>query len=432
METLNSDCILDSIKKYVAVLKTTDKKYFFATQNNALLDRAETYTSDTEQFEFFDIKFSHKRQLYFKNITDIYFVSFPDEFSPAFANYADDENDIFLEMSKQFISKIKNLDKNMFKYTIDEETHTIILNLLRYNDILKYYDISLDSIDRIILLFDEGITSSFIDTYKDKIFGSKGELKLTLSSTLILSFFDRKTQEYILEDSDSESRFNKLKALYTHLLNLSKEKSVIHLLEEKETAIKDLIGIEKNYVIQHFDAEVERVKTLDIEKELTYIDNENDLIMYWPYSSDLTVGEYVVTLSPEKNKNSGIVIHSVANTPFFNLYKVFKEYIKHPISLRTFEFLKTSEVNKEVKEELISKKLLIFEKKRDEIFEFLNSELNSTSIEEIKSDILNLKNEINGSIETYKTEISTESTIREILRYWPVYLYPIPEELVVE
>jgi len=145
------------------------------------------------------------------------------------------------------------------------------------------------------------------------------------------------------------------------------------------------------------------------------------------------VGEYVITTSIEKNKNSGkILISSVANTPFFNLYKVFKEYVNSPISLKKFEFLKSSKDEEKTKAELIDKKLKIFEKKRDEIFVFLDNELTTATADDIKNDILNLKEEINGAIEIYKKDINIDSSLRDILKYWPVYLYPIPEELVVE
>ena len=432
METLHPSAIIDSIKTHISVLKTGNNKFFFATQNNKLLSREELFTSDDNQFEFFDIKFGHKRQLYFKDITDIYLISYPEEYAPPMGRDLD-ENDLFLEISKKYIERINLLDKNLFKYTVDNKKFEVIFNLIRYNEILKYYDINVDFIDKQILFFDEGITDKFLSDYNNKIFDTDGNLKLTLTSAIVLSFFDRETQEYVLEDSDFNSRFNKLKEIYLQFLNISKEKNIAYLETEKEKFIKDLTGIEKNYLIQNFDTEINKIRELDFAKDLTYIDNENDLILYWPFVVDLAVNEYIITTSIEKNKNSGkILISSVANTPFFNLYKVFKEYVKYPVSLKTFEFLKSSKEEEKTKAELIDKKLKIFEKKRDEIFVFLDNELTTATADDIKNDILNLKEEINGAIEIYKKDINIDSSLRDILKYWPVYLYPIPEELVVE
>lgn len=432
MGTPHPNTIIDSIKKYISVLKTVNGKFFFATQNNILLSRKESFHFDDTQFEFFDVKFGHKRQLYFKDITDIYLISFPEEYTPPMGNFTEKE-DPFLEISKQYVNRINLLNKADFKYTVDDNKFEAAYNLIRYNEILKYYDIKLDFIDKNILLFDEGITDNFLKEYKSKIFDKEGNLKFTLSNTLILSFFDKKTQEYIFEDEDADSRFKKIKSLYLYLLNTSREKTIQHIEKEKIEAVKDLKGIEKNYVIENFDLEIERIKNQNYEKDLSYIDNEQDLVIYWPFSLDLSVGDFVVTCSPEKNRNTGkVIFYSIANTPFFNLYKVFKEYLKYPIPFKTFEFLKDSESSEEVKNELISKKIKIFEKKKDEIFEFLNNEFNSTDIEEIKSDITKLKEEINSSIETFKTEVTSKSSLPEILKYWPTYLYPIPEELVVE
>lgn len=432
MGTPNPTTILDSIKKYISVLKTSNGKYFFATQNNTFLSREESFVSDDSQFEFFDIKFGHKRQLYFKDITDIYLISFPEEYTPPMGRYTE-KDDPFIQICNQYVERISLLDKSLFTYSVDNNKFEIVYNLLRYNEILKYYDIKLDFIDKNILLFDEGITDNFLKEFKNKICDNNGNLKFTLSNTLILSFFDRKTQEYILEDNDLDSRFKKLKSLYLYLLNTSREKTIQHLEKEKIEAVKNLKGIEKNYVVENFDLEIERIRNQNYEKDLSYIDNEQDLVIYWPFSLDLSVGNFVVTGSPEKNKNTGkIIFYSVANTPFFNLYKVFKEYLKYPIPFKTFEFLKDSESSEEIKSELISKKLQIFEKKKDEIFEFLNNEYDSTDIEEIKSDISKLREEINGAIETFKKEITSKCSLPEILKYWPTYLYPIPEELVVE
>lgn len=433
MEALHPSVILDGIKKYISVLKTQNGKYFFATQNNDLLDRKELFTSDEQQFEFFDVKFGHKRQIYFKDVTDIYLISFPEEYSPPMGKDISEEKDLFLEISKKYVERINLLDKQLFKYTVNDKKFETVFNLIRYNEILSYYDIKLDFIDKQILFFDEGITDKFLGDQESKICDKDGNLKLTLTNTIILSFFDKKTQEYILEDDNLESRFTKLKSLYLYLLNSSREKTIKHLETEKNSAIKDLKGIEKNYVIENFDLEIQRLINKDIEKDLSYIDNEHDLILYWPFSLDLSVGNYVVTVSPEKNRGTGkIILYSVANSPFFNLYKVFKEYLKTPMPLKTFEFLKDSNVSDSVKKELISKKLQIFEKKKDEIFEFLNNEYNSTDNVEIKNDIDKLREEISSSITQFNNEITPNSSIPDILRYWPTYLYPIPEELVVE
>lgn len=433
MGTVNPLTVIDSIKKYISVIKTVDNKYFFATQNNQLLSRNESFSADENQFEFFDVKFGHKRQLYFKDITDIYLISFSEEFTPPMGRGLDNEKDVFFEISKEYIKRISLLDKAIFTYTVDNNKFDTVFNLIRYNDILKYYNINIDFIDKKILFFDEGVTDNFLANYKDKIFDESGQLKLSLSSSIILSFFDRETQEYILEDNNPDSRFKKLKSVYLHLLNLSREKAVSEMYKEKKEAIKGLTGIEKNYLIQNFDTEINRIRSLEIEKDLSYFDSESDLISYWPFSIDLTVGDFTITTSLEKNRNTGkILLHSVANTPFFNLYKVFKEYIKIPITLKSFEFLKSSSSDISTKQELINKKLEIFEKKRNEIFEFLDNELLNATVEEVKEDIKQLKEEINSAVDLFKKEVTVESSLRDILKYWPVYLYPVPEELVVE
>jgi len=161
METLHPSAIIDSIKTHISVLKTGNNKFFFATQNNKLLSREELFTSDDNQFEFFDIKFGHKRQLYFKDITDIYLISYPEEYAPPMGRDLD-ENDLFLEISKKYVERINLLDKNLFKYTVDNKKFEVIFNLIRYNEILKYYDINVDFIDKQILFFDEGITDKFL------------------------------------------------------------------------------------------------------------------------------------------------------------------------------------------------------------------------------------------------------------------------------
>lgn len=432
MVDIHPSTIINSIEKYISVLKTKDNKYFFATQNNVFLKREETFSINDKEFEFFDIKFGHKRQLNFEDIVGVFLVSFPEEYTPPMGRDAN-AKELFIEIGKRYLEKIQLLDKSVFKYTVNDEKYETIFNLIRYNEILNYYDIKLDFFDKQILFFDEGITDEFLNNYKKIIFDKSGKLKINLSNAIILSFFDRQTQEYVLEDNDSASRFKKIKSIFIHLLNLSKEKTALYLENEKEEAIKDLKGIEKNYVVQNFENEIDKIRSLDIDKELEYIDNEQDLILYWPFTLDLSVGEFVLTTSPEKNKNTGkIIIHSVANTPFFNLYKVFKEYTKLSISLKTFEFLKGTSTDESIKKELIDKKLNIFENKKNEIFEFLNNELTSTSISEVKEDILKLKEEINSAIELYKKEITVASSLRDILKYWPVYLYPIPEELIVE
>ena len=102
------------------------------------------------------------------------------------------------------------------------------------------------------------------------------------------------------------------------------------------------------------------------------------------------------------------------------------------MSLKQFESLKTQKQDAVTHAQLIDKKLKIFEKKRDEIFVFLDNELTTATADDIKKDILELKKEINGAIETYMKDINADSSLRDILKYWPVYLYPVPEELVVE
>ena len=428
------DNIIESIKKYISILQTKDGYFYFATQNAELLNTEDTCNYNQNNFEFFDIKNDCKRTIAFADIINIFLITFTDETTPAYAKYTDSlNNDPFIDICNNYISKIKALNKSIFKNKINIKTFELVSKLLKYNDILKYYDIKLDFLDKQILFYDEGITEEFLSLYKEKILDNDGNLKLSLTSAILLSFFDRQTQEDILEDNNYMSRLNKLKSSYLYFLDYSKEKNINYLIEEKNKAIKDLSGIEKNYVIQNFDLLIDKFKTVSYKKELSYIDSEEDLIFFWPFDLDLSVEKFTVTKSLERNKNTGsVLLYSVADTPFFNLFKVYKEYTKAKLTFRDFEFLKEVSNDINIKQNIINKKLDIFNAKKEEIFEYLDKELSSSNSDEIRSDIIKLKEEILLSIDAFKKEVTTDNTLRDILKYWPLYLYPIPEELVVE
>jgi hypothetical protein len=428
------DNIIESIKKYISILQTKDGYFYFATQNAELLNTEDTCNYNQNNFEFFDIKNDCKRTIAFADIINIFLITFTDETTPAYAKYTDSlNNDPFIDICNNYISKIKALNKSIFKNKINIKTFELVSKLLKYNDILKYYDIKLDFLDQQILFYDEGITEEFLSLYKEKILDNDGNLKLSLTSAILLSFFDRQTQEDILEDNNYMSRLIKLKSSYLYFLDYSKEKNINYLIEEKNKAIKDLSGIEKNYVIQNFDLLIDKFKTVSYKKELSYIDSEEDLIFFWPFDLDLSVEKFTVTKSLERNKNTGsVLLYSVADTPFFNLFKVYKEYTKAKLTFRDFEFLKEVSNDINIKQNIINKKLDIFNAKKEEIFEYLDKELSSSNSDEIRSDIIKLKEEILLSIDAFKKEVTTDNTLRDILKYWPLYLYPIPEELVVE
>lgn len=437
---------IDDIKSYlyslelsISVVVTVENEHIFCTRCLDFIEDIEfkeTHKSlrlDAPSFEVYDVKQRVLRTLNFTDIKYIVLITHSKEFSPVVT-----PTEIRTSNSERLLERIRqgrSLSNFTYSNFVNESDSSVLSYFLGNNNLIEYYDFVGDSLEEKFILYDKNVTEYFLNSNKDKIFDSKGNLKLTFGAAAILSFFDRQTHTFILSEDNQEVRLKNLKILFNYLIN-SKKDDYIKFLENKKTTITgELDVLERNYITKQLDEEIDLVKNTDYSANLQYISFDDDIVALWPFEIDLSNEKVLITKNHEaicgfERKK----ITSVYDTPFFGLYKVFTHYVNKKYDMITFQYFCHNPKSSDtvlIKEEIKNNKLKAFELKKQEILNFLNEEYNSTTNEEVKSDIINLKKDIDESINEFNLSYKNTMPMDELLKAWPLFLYPIPEHLVV-
>jgi hypothetical protein len=92
-----------------------------------------------------------------------------------------------------------------------------------------------------------------------------------------------------------------------------------------------------------------------------------------------------------------------------------------------FEVNELNEEQEKIKKDIFNNKIKMLEKRKLEIFDFLDNE-NDLSDTNILKDITELKELINSAIKSF-TDSYNENSVLEIITYWPAALQPAPDNL---
>ena len=433
------DPSLFSLDSSISVLITVNGEYIFGTRCLDLVEDIEfkeTYKDfkcDLSSFDVYDVKQRNLRTLNYSDIKYTVLVSHSKEFSPVVT-----PSEVYTSKSERLLERIRQgRSINNFTYSnfVDESTSSVVCEFLSNNKLIEYYDFVGDNIEEKFILFDKNVTEYFLNTNKDKIFDSKGNVKLTFGAAAILSFFDRQTHTYILSEDNKDVRLKNLKILFNYLIESKKDDYIVFLKDKKTALSCDLDVLEKNYISKQIDEEIDTVKKTDYSENFKYISFDDDIVALWPFEVDLSNEKVLITRNSDAN--AGIErkkVTSLYDTSFFNLYKVFTHYVNKKYDMITFKYFCHHPKSNDtvlIKEEIKNNKLKAFETKKQEILAFLNEEYNTTTNEDVKNDINNLKNDINTSIDEFLLLYKNTMPMDELLKAWPLFLYPIPEHLVV-
>lgn len=428
------DAFIGSLKLQVNIIGDDKDNFYFTTLNPDLLSYADCLKNkikiENDRFTFFDLKSKKFYELPYNKVCYNIFVSLSPGFTPA----KNDLNEI-LSNSKIIIDRLKKLSYNKTSSQRNPRTENLIVDAIRGNLNLKLpIEINFDRLDLLILSYDSAVAE---ETYlKNKHLIDS----LSTPITNILYHFDKEVQINILNEQDKAKQFELLKACWITVLENGRE-NFIRATTKKIAEIADN-DTDSKFLKSSLKSEIDAIKKLDFIQELALFSDAKDLFFYWPFNNfNLETEHYILTKKPDLDTDGLVQVkinsdsrleYTSYNDYLIRLLKAIKTY-SPDLMFRTddikdlFEVNELNEEQEKIKKDIFNNKIKMLEKRKLEIFDFLDNE-NDLSDTNILKDITELKELINSAIKSF-TDSYNENSVLEIITYWPAALQPAPDNL---
>lgn len=384
--------------------------------NQRLLDSFDENIKKT-QAQYYNVLTNKLESITPDNILQVLYLGIPVTFIPGWLHskhvskkFKESSFEVYYNSMQPLFNKIKEFKSFNINDFGKNEPNQAVLNL---NQKLKNLNINIPENNIVgfvhFIAYSDMLSEAFLKNYQTLDFLPSVQsifkaLKFELKATTYNEFCDK------LKDI---TFLNELKSVYISYLNNIKNEQIIKLKEDLKNLDNALTDDQPfNSLVNVTDVKTQLYKQINLledsnfEKELENITSPYIIYKFWPFN----------IVPPDE-----IFI----NEPFFtkkdiNLFKILlKEFSEEKaINIITAPGGYFNEVL------LLREKQII--EHRNNLVREIDNDISNTNDDDEKNDLLQIKKLLMDDNELYKIEISTKSTVTEILEYWPVMLYPIP------